>query len=583
MNRELLLHHFNCISDAPDAIPRLRQFVLDLAVRGKLVEQDPTDEPAADLISEIAAIKLQAGKSTEAIRLESISANVGPFKIPSSWIWVRLGDLCTKTGSGSTPRGGKSVYQPSGVPFLRSQNVHDDGLRLDDVAFITPQTHEKMAGTAVEAGDLLLNITGGSIGRCCLVPASLGQANVSQHVAIIRTAVEDIQSYLHRLILSPYFQSFVISEQTGAGRGGLPKNRMDRIPVALPPVAEQRRILSRIDELMDLCNQLQTVRTLRENQRDMLTAAAHYHLHNGVDPEALTEHTGFFIEHLPHLTARPDQINQLRQTILNLAVRGQLVPQNNADEDARNLLQSIEAERKRRIEGGEVKKAAPLATNGSEVKFDFVIPPRWIFCFIDDIALKVTDGEHATPRRCQSGHYLLSARNVTNAGIDVSDVDFVPEEEFRRIRKRCDPDKGDILISCSGSVGRVAVVDKDDAYSMVRSAALIKLDALHTDPRYIAYALRATPAQEQIELYSKSTAQANLFIGAIRKLRIPLPPFPEQQRIVSRVDELMALCTQLETQLTVSQSKRSGLLEAVLFNALNGAHSADHTQLAIHA
>jgi len=515
---------------------------------------------------EIAAAKSKPGKSKN---VELVSASDAPFKIPSTWVWVRLEDICSKTGSGSTPRGGKSVYQTTGVPFLRSQNVHDDGLRLNDVAYITPQTHKKMSGTAVEPGDLLLNITGGSIGRCCLVPASLGQANVSQHVAIIRIAVEGIQRYLHQLILSPYFQSFVIGEQTGAGRGGLPKNRMDRIPVALPPVSEQRRILSRIDELMALCNELQTVQTRRDNQRDLLTAAVHYHLCNGADADTLRNQTHFFVEHLPDLTVRHNQISQLRQTILTLAVRGQLVQQNGADGDANDLLQAIKAERKRRIDNGEVKQVGPLKTIGSEARFDFLIPPRWIFCFVDDFALKVTDGEHATPRRCQSGHYLLSARNVTNVGIDVSDVDFVPEDEFRRIRKRCDPDKGDILISCSGSVGRVAVVDQDNTYSMVRSAALIKLNVLHTDPKYIAYALRATPTQEQIELYSKSTAQANLFIGAIRKLRIPLPPFAEQQRIVSTVNELMSLCDQLETQLTALDAGRTRLLESILFHTLN--------------
>jgi type I restriction enzyme S subunit len=237
MNPTLLVTHFHRISNAPNAVPLVRRFILDLAVRGKLVDQNPHDEPASTLMDRIDRAKTHqlvvVGLNRQGT---DFTSNGVPHRIPQNWIWVRLGDICSKTGSGSTPRGGKSVYQQNGVPFLRSQNVYDDGLRLDDVAYISPQTHEKMSGTAVQTGDLLLNITGGSIGRCCRVPSGLGRANVSQHVAIIRVAVDGIQGYLHRLILSPYFQSFILSEQTGAGRGGLPKNRMDRIPVALPPL-----------------------------------------------------------------------------------------------------------------------------------------------------------------------------------------------------------------------------------------------------------------------------------------------------------------------------------------------------------
>jgi type I restriction enzyme S subunit len=120
MNAELLLAHFNRISDTPDAIPRLRSFVLELAVRGRLAGQYPKDEPVSKLID----------------RIEIANGDM-PFDIPSGWIWVRLGAICSKTGSGSTPRGGRAVYQPTGVPFLRSQNIYNDGLRLDDVAYIT--------------------------------------------------------------------------------------------------------------------------------------------------------------------------------------------------------------------------------------------------------------------------------------------------------------------------------------------------------------------------------------------------------------------------------------------------------------
>ncbi len=340
MNPVQLIAHFDRISDAPDAVPRLRRFILELAVRGRLVDQNTNDEPVSELLKRIDAKRTQpvvAGGKSKPKAVRSVDGDV-PFEIPGNWIWVRLGDICSKTGSGSTPRGGKSVYQRDGVPFLRSQNVYDDGLRLDDVAYITHETHEKMSGTAVQPGDLLLNITGGSIGRCCHVRSGLGQANVSQHVAIIRVAVDGIQPYLHRLILSPYFHSFVLSEQTGAGRGGLPKNRMDRIPVALPPEAEQQRIVARVDELMALCDQLETALMERESRRHRLATVSLYHLNNGANADAFRAHATFYLGQFPRLTSSNEQIRQLRQMILNLAVRGRLVPQDPKEESAAQLL-----------------------------------------------------------------------------------------------------------------------------------------------------------------------------------------------------------------------------------------------------
>ena len=275
MNAEHLLTHFDRLADAPDAIPRLRRFILDLAVRGKLVEQDPNDEPAGELLKQIAAEKkrlVEAGEIKKARPRLPISDET-PFNLPDGWAWSTVGEICSKTGSGSTPRGGKNTYREEGIVFLRSQNVYDDGLRLHDVAYIDAVTHAKMSGTAVRPGDLLLNITGGSMGRCCRVPDDFDEANVSQHVAIIRIAVHGLQDFVHRLILSSYFQSFIFGEQTGAGRGGLPKNRMDLIPLAIPPLAEQHRIIAKVDELMALCDRLEASLAMRDETRGRLLDA----------------------------------------------------------------------------------------------------------------------------------------------------------------------------------------------------------------------------------------------------------------------------------------------------------------------
>jgi type I restriction enzyme S subunit len=212
------------------------------------------------------------------------------------------------------------------------------------------------------------------------------------------------------------------------------------------------------------------------------------------------------------------------------------------------LLKRIQAEKAKLIAEGKIKKDKPLAEITEDEK-PFELPVGWEWVKCQDLCYKITDGEHATPARSVSGYYLLSARNVTNNGILLDDVDYVPLDEFERIRNRCDPNIGDILISCSGSVGRVALVDKDNYYSMVRSAAMIRPSQNWLFKEYIALLLRSPYLQGQMKNRSKQSAQANLFLGAISNLVFVTPPLLEQHHIVAKVDELMAICDQLKTRI----------------------------------
>jgi type I restriction enzyme S subunit len=572
MNPDLLLTHFNRVSNDPDAVQRLRRFILDLGVRGKLVEQKPTDESAAKLITRIAAATSQSGKSKGIIKPVLVGVNDAPFDIPSNWAWVRLGAICLKTGSGSTPRGGKSVYQRNGVPFLRSQNVHDDGLRLDDVAYISPQTHEKMSGTAVEPGDLLLNITGGSIGRCCLVQNGLGRANVSQHVAIIRPAIDGIQRYLHKLVLSPYFQSFVLSEQTGAGRGGLPKNRMDRILVALPPLPEQQRIVSRVDELMGLCDQLLEMQSERENQRDLLTAASHYLICNGANADAFRKHTHFFIGHLPHLTMQPDQIKPLRQTILNLAVRGQLVPQDSNDEPLSGLLGRIQAEKEDLIGARALEREyGESRLSNEEIPFD--LPSSWQWVPLQSvIVFGPQNGISPKPSSRPDAPRAVTLTATTKGTFDsryFKHVDAtIPRDSEFWLRP------GDLLFQRGNTreyVGMAAYYSGEPGLFLYPDLMIKVRLSEKVSLRYVHLCAVAPHARTYFSAHA-SGAQATMpkiNQGVLVKLPIPLAPFAEQNRIVAKVDELMRLCDHLESQLTTTRSESQRLLETVLYHALN--------------
>ena len=164
-----------------------------------------------------------------------------------------MGEICSKIGSGSTPQG--SNYSKNGFPFFRSQNIYNNGLVYDDIKFVSDEVQKQMNGTVVLANDILLDITGGSLGRCALVPDNFEEGNVSQHVCIIRPTQVN-RNYFHKIILSPYFQKFIFSSTTGAGREGLPKYNLERFVIPLPSLSEQKRIVTEIEKQLSKTKQL---------------------------------------------------------------------------------------------------------------------------------------------------------------------------------------------------------------------------------------------------------------------------------------------------------------------------------------
>lgn len=248
--------------DSLAIIEKIRQTSLQNAIMGQLVEQNENDEPASDLVKKIQAKKEQLIKEkkikNENILLDIKEENI-PFEIPENWNWIRLGDLLGKIGSGSTPKGGVSVYVETGIPFIRSQNVYNDGLRLKNVAYITEETNNSKSGSQVFAGDILLNITGASIGRCALVPDDFEIGNVNQHVLINRPIDTRIRQYLHIALTSPYISNEIMSLQKGGTKEGLSATNAKLLKIPFPPLSEQQRIVEKLDQIMDICDQMEAI------------------------------------------------------------------------------------------------------------------------------------------------------------------------------------------------------------------------------------------------------------------------------------------------------------------------------------
>ncbi len=255
------------------ALPdRLRKSVLQMAVEGKLVPQDPSDEPASALLDRIREERaklirekeIKAPKGGESViylgsdgrRYEKrgkgepvcIDDEI-PFDIPKGWEWARLATFFTKMGSGSTPAGGRKVYKDEGPMLIRSQNVHNDGLRLDDVAHFDRPLFERRS-THVEPNDMLLNITGASIGRCAVAPEEIGDADVNQHVLIMRPICPETNAFIHKAVLSELVQSQIMGSQVGATKEGLSAAKASSLLVPVPPLAEQSRIVERLDSVL---------------------------------------------------------------------------------------------------------------------------------------------------------------------------------------------------------------------------------------------------------------------------------------------------------------------------------------------
>ena len=565
----MLLSNLDLLATAPGGVARLRELILTLAVQGKLVPQDPADEPASVLLQKIRAEKdrlIAEGKIKRDKPLAAIAEEEKPFGLPQGWEWVRLNALLQKIGAGSTPLGGREVYVPSGVKFLRSQNVWDDGLRLDGVAFIRPETHARMAGTVVAANDLLFNITGASIGRCAVVPSDFDEANVSQHVTIVRTVLPALNAFLHKVLVSRHVQKAVMDVQVGVSREGLSIAKLGQFLIPLPPLPEQSRIVTRVEELMRLCDALEAKGQLEAAQHAQLVSTLLGTLTASATPDELAENWQRVAQHFDLLLDRPEAIDALEQTLLQLAVRGLLVPQDPTDEPASALLQKIRAEKDRLIATGQIKRDKPLPPITDEEK-PFELPVGWEWVTVSEVCSVVTDGEHATPERCEdsSAVPLVTAKNVRSEMMDYSVTDYVPRLVAEQCWKRCRPEVGDILmVSVGATLGRLTVLRQAAEMVLVRSVTVLRPVHVGIDVSYLALHLMSPQTQKDVWGSVKQSAQPCLYLAKSAALKIALPPLPEQSRIVTRITALRRLCADLRQRLAERQSVQARLAEALV-------------------
>lgn len=564
MNAEQLLTHFDRIADAPDSIPRLRRFILDLAVRGKLVPQVPNDEPASELLKRIAVEKAKLVKAGEIRKLKGIPALTDenlPFALPTNWRWSQIAEI----GVLSPRNEAADDLQASFVP-----------MPMVPADYGVASSHEIRRWKDIKKG--YTHFAEGDVGLAKITPCfqngkstifrnltgGLGSGTTELH--IVRPLFVN-PNFIIIFFKCPHFIKTGIPKMTGtAGQKRVPNEYFANSPFPLPPLAEQHRIVAKVDELMALCDRIEASRAEREAARDRMATASLARL-NAPDPDPATfqKHAAFALNNFAPLTTRPDQIKALRQTILNLAVRGKLVPQDPNDEPASELLKRIAAKKTRLVKVGKVAKREPKFSD-KLVELNFPIPVGWTSTRLAQVS-NIIMGQ-SPPGQTYNTHG--EGVPLINGPVEFSEGPFgetVVNQYTTAPTNFCN--KGDFLICVRGSTtGRSNIA----AFKACIGRGVAAVQSLFDDDfvRLFLWSVR-----EQIISLGRGIAFPSITRKQLENLPVPLPPLAEQHHIVAKVDELMSLCDQLETSLAMDNYTRRHLLDALRHEALapNGNRS----------
>ena len=490
----------------------LKNSILQLAVQGKLVPQCKDDEPASELLIRISkerslrikngALVIDKKHTAEPITEEDI-----PYDIPDSWEWVRFADLVTFY-SGKTPqRQNPAYWNNCQYPWISIADMQDGSIISSTKESISEQAlKECFAGKLSPAGTMIMSFKL-TIGKISILGfnAVHNEAIISIFPTVERNDEEIIKSYLFKILPS----IAVTGDSKNAVKGKtLNATSISNLMIPLPPLAEQKRIVEKIEELMPLI-----------------------------------EEYGKAEEQLSKLNAEfPDK---LRKSILQQAVQGKLTERDPADEPASELLKRIKAEKEALIKAGKIKKEKPLPKITEDDK-PFDIPDTWEWVRLSEV-IDVRDGTHDTPKYLPNGYPLITGKDFYNGYFELNKTQYISKEDYEEIIKRSKVDVGDILFSMiGGNIGSMIRISEKNYFDMaIKNVALFKQYVKsETLSYYLFYFL-----QSQIDRMRKSAkggAQPFVPLNLLRSYPFPLPPLAEQKRIVKRVEELLALCDELK-------------------------------------
>ena len=536
----MLFDNYDLLMDSPNSTVKVRKLILQLAVQGKLVEQDPNDEPASELLKRIKAEKeklIAEGKIKKQKPLPPITKDEIPYELPQGWKWSRLGKILTfEYGKGLTKqqRNGKGdipVYGSNGIV-----GYHDQYLSNRPCIII---------GRKGSSGALNICYTDSwttDVAYYCSPPKEL-----------------DLE-YIYITL------KFLELEKLGKGiKPGLNRNEAYLEILSIPYLSEQKRIVSKVDQLMQLCDQLDDCQEKASTKYTSLNDAALEKLLSAKTIEEFAEHWQFLCNNFDLIYNDPAHVNKLRQAILQLAVQGKLAPQDLNDEPASELLKRIKAEKEKLISEGKLKKQKPLPPI-TEDEIPYELPEGWEWVRLGEIGKTQTGSTPPTSKREYYGNDYAFIKPADISGKGVRYEGGVGLSK-RGIEKGRFVKAYSVLMVCiGGSIGKVNFVDRDCSCNQQINAVTPYNDV---DFCIVNYNLASPYFQNQVLKNAPSTTLPILSKGKWENIPFPLPPLAEQKRIVAKVNQLMHLCDELETRLNQSKKDSEMLIQAVLHEAFS--------------
>ena len=547
MDAETLLNEFELLLDAPDSVPKLREMILNLAMRGKLTEQDPSDEPAEALLERIEVARdhlYESGEIRKPKKLQLAGDDVKPFNLPESWKWVRVRGLFDSVST----RGKKvkaSEYQEEGkYPVVSQSGEYIVGYSNDATKIMAVDRPVVVFGDHTrEVKYIKFDFVPGADGIKVLWP----YPSVSPRYFYTALCQYDLRN---------------------RGYGRHYKVLKDQL-FPLPPLAEQERIVAKVDALMAQCDRLEAQQAEREETRAFFSEATLGRLQRAEESE-LAERWAFTREHFDRVASRAEDVQALRQTLLQLAVEGKLTEQVPSDEPAEKLLERIEAEKQRLYEAGEIRKPK----NVEDVKeTSDGLPTGWRRTRMANLMYDWGTGLQRAKKE-QSLNYPYHYFKMDNIGPSgeclpngMTKVEAAPEEVEKYELKH-----GDFLFNTRNStelVGKTCVFRDDEERTVLYNNNILRIDfGQDVSQDYINAWRNSAAGRKALDACKSSTTNvAAIYQKDLLRVVLPVPPLAEQERIVAKVDQLMAFCDELEAKLERSQETTGMLLDAVLHAA----------------
>jgi len=551
-------------------IKKLRELILELAVRGKLVAQNPDDEPASKLLERIEAEKAQLikdGKLKKQKPLAPASEEEKPFELPEGWEWVRLGHIAQ-----INPR--NQVDDSTQVSFIPMASV--------STSYSGSHDQETKSWSEVKTG--FTHFADGDVAIAKITPCfenskaaifsnlsnGVGAGTTELHVARPYGFLE--QRFVLLVFKSPRYLTEGESQMTGsAGQKRVPKSYFEGTPIQLPPLAEQQRIVAKVDELMALCDQLEQQSEHQLDAHQQLTDTLLATLTESANAQELNDNWQRLANHFDLLFSGPMgawAIDRLKDTVLQLAVMGKLVAQNPDDEPASKLLEQIEAEKAQLIEDGKLKKQKLLAGVSDDEK-PFELPEGWVWVRFGALGQvkggkRVPKGHSLTSEN--TGNVYIRVTDMKNYSVKLDDLRYISDEVKNEISQYT-INSSDVYITIAGTIGAVGTIpDELSGMNLTENAA--KFTSVIVNKNWVVKSLCSTTIQEYFESCTNQQAQPKLALNKIEGAPLALPPLAEQHRIVAKVDELFALCDQLKERLQQASETEQHLTNAIVEQAL---------------